>query len=249
MIVANVFKAIDYVFNSFVQIISDSLDDLGYAVKKICQRSFDTEKINRTAEGSMAIMGKPWYENMRLDVLAGIHVRVNLKNGNLIVGKLINDNTGLPYIIIDDKHINILDYRSKPGVGFCLQKSDSVESVDYLWDEKDYEQIGCENIREGDYIVSNGVLMMVDSMDEGHTTIKVNMKDDLPDIEIPKELVSTVLRYKQILPYDSGTYKADHCLYLILDSRKQWIVVLNDYTVNTYEYDDLPVIYRDNIRK
>lgn len=35
MIIVNVFKAIDYVFNSIVQTISDSLDDFGYAVKNM----------------------------------------------------------------------------------------------------------------------------------------------------------------------------------------------------------------------
>lgn len=89
--------------------------------------------------------------------------------------------------------------------------------------------------------------MMIDSI--GEDTVKVIMNDDLPDIEIPKKLVSAVLRLKQDIPTDPGIYKSDHCLYIILDSKKQWIVVKDDYTAELYVYDELPVKYRDNIRK
>lgn len=89
--------------------------------------------------------------------------------------------------------------------------------------------------------------MMVDTI--GEDTVKVIMNDDLPDIEIPKKLVLEVLRLKQDIPTDPGIYKSDHCPYLILDTNGQWIVVKDDYTVEIYEHDELPVRYRDNIKK
>ena len=185
-----------------------------------------------------AILGKTWYEDMDFDDLAEIHVRTKWCNGTFVEGKLrIWDNSA--YAI---DNIPVLIQKS-----LGIDKAPCIEYVNYLWDEKDYEQIDWENIREGDYVLCNETLMMVDSIVED--TVKVNMNDDLPDIEIPKKLVLEVLRLKQDIPTDPGIYKSDHCLYLILDSRKQWIVVQDDYTVNTYKYDELPVRYRDNIKK
>lgn len=183
-------------------------------------------------------MSKTWYENEDFDDLAGIHVRAKWCNGTFVEGKLrIWDNSAYA---IDNMSVLI-----QKSLG--IDKAPYIESVDYLWDENDYEQISWENIREGDEVLCNETLMIVDSI--GEDTVKVNMNDDLPDIEIPKKLVSAVLRLKQDIPTDPGIYKSDHCPYLILDSRKQWIVVKDDYTVELYDHDELPVKYRDNIRK
>ena len=184
------------------------------------------------------ILSKTWYENEDFDDLAGIHVRAKWCNGTFVEGKLrIWDNSAYA---IDNMSVLI-----QKSLG--IDKAPYIESVDYLWDENDYEQISWENIREGDEVLCNETLMIVDSI--GEDTVKVNMNDDLPDIEIPKKLVSAVLRLKQDIPTDPGIYKSDHCPYLILDSRKQWIVVKDDYTVELYDHDELPVKYRDNIRK
>lgn len=185
------------------------------------------------------ILSKAWYKNMDFDDLAGIHVRAKLYNGAFVGGKLHKWNDGAYAIDI----IPVLTEHKSLGIN----KAPCIESVDYLWDENDYEQIGWGNVREGDEVLCNETLMMVDSI--GEDTVKVNMNDDLPDIEIPKKLVSAVLRYKQDIPTDPGIYKSDHCPYLILDSKKQWIVVKDDYTVELYDHDELPVRYRDNIRK
>lgn len=183
---------------------------------------------------------KTWYKNMDFKDLSGIHARAKLNNGTLIYGRLYewSDDT----CAIDTTPI-LREREQKIYKGLCI------ESVDYVWDEKDYEQISWENLKEGDYVVSNGILMMVDSIERYPRTIKVNMNDDLPDIEIPKEIVSEVLRHKQDLSTNLGTYKADNCRYIMLvGSRKQWVVVKDDYTVELYEHDELPVRYRDNIR-
>lgn len=183
-------------------------------------------------------MSKTWYENEDFDDLAGIHVRAKLYNGTFIEGKLSKW----------DDHAYTLDGRTVLIQDeLKIFKALYVEYVDYLWDEKDYEQIGWGNVRKGDEVLCNEKLMMIDSI--GEDTVKVNMNDDLPDIEIPKKLVSAVLRLKQDIPTNPGIYKSDHCPYLILDSKKQWIVVKDDYTVELYDHDELPVKYRDNIRK
>lgn len=184
------------------------------------------------------ILSKTWYENEDFDDLAGIHVRAKLYNGTFIEGKLSKW----------DDHAYTLDGRTVLIQDeLKIFKAPYVEYVDYLWDEKDYEQIGWGNVRKGDEVLCNEKLMMIDSI--GEDTVKVNMNDDLPDIEIPKKLVSAVLRLKQDIPTNPGIYKSDHCPYLILDSKKQWIVVKDDYTVELYDHDELPVKYRDNIRK
>lgn len=196
-------------------------------------------------------MDKPWYENMRIDDLFGIHVRAKFYRGNIVEGRLAMDASN------DDVCVIFLGYKGTPILERIVRqyrepffrKNMHIESVDYIWDEKDYERIGLENIREGDYIVCNGILMKVDSIGGDTTIVKANRNDDLPDIEISKDLISEVLRYKQDLPDDPGVYKADNCACLILDSSKRWNVVEDNFNTKIYNSSDLPVKYRDNIRK
>lgn len=209
--------------NEVIKCIPTFFEDLSKEMYKLLRR---------------VILSKTWYKNEDFDDLAGIHVRAKLYNGTLIEGKLHKWNDHA--YDLDNRRVLIQDELE-------IFKAPCVEYVDYLWDENDYEQIGWGNVRKGDEVLCNETLMIVDTI--GEDTVKVKMNDDLPDIEIPKKLVSVVLRLKQDIPTDPGIYKSDHCPYLILGTNGQWIVVKDDYTVEIYEHDELPVRYRDNIKQ
>lgn len=210
-----------------LETIGHKLNGYLYAMKVYLNENFDFHKIERNT----IMENMEWYRDWKFDDLAGIHVRAKLKNGALLEGRLYEWSDDTCAI---DTTLVLRKREQKIYKDLCI------ESVDYVWDEKDYEQISWENLKEGDYVVSNGILMMVDSIERYPTTVKVVMNHALPVIEIPSDLVSEVLRHKQDLPTNLGIYKADHCRYIMLvGSRKQWVVVKDDYTVELYEHDEL----------
>ena len=104
---------------------------------------------------------KKWYESLKPEDLVGKHVHVVLSNGTM--DGCLNLHGQVVYWADDDamKCVQILDLEDQvwhPAIG--------VESVSLVWDERDWEQIGLDEVdrcaKDAYAIVVNGHLHVID---------------------------------------------------------------------------------------
>lgn len=121
-----------------------------------------------------------WYNDLDYHDFDGKHVLVTLNDGTTISGAITYDTydltdrkeddacsgyicmkTTAPIILgayTGQKYIAILANNIKNGM---WRPTDGIKSVDLIWDEKEYEQIPVDQIRNFDYVVFNGHLYQV----------------------------------------------------------------------------------------
>lgn len=151
-----------------------------------------------------------WYNDLDYHDFDGKHVLVTLDDGTTVSGAITYDTLGLTakkeddtcsgYICMSatapiligaytapkrlDILVNMEDCRWRP--------LDGIKSVDLIWDEKEYEQIPVNQIRNLDYVVFNGHLYQVTGALSPYFYIGVDSVVMYGRID--KSMISTALR-------------------------------------------------------
>lgn len=158
-----------------------------------------------------------WYNDLKSEDFGDKHVCATLADGTVLEGRLVYDQSdesvrlgsrqlSIPW---DDGSTSIVPcpevlWRSKDEQWHPLK---GIESLDLVWDERDWERIDARNLRCGDAVVANGRLYKVRSMglqDEQHPFV---LADAPGRLSIDLRLVSCALRRRVQVPAKPGYYK------------------------------------------
>ena len=162
-------------------------------------------------------MSNKWYSHLRPGEFDDKHVCATLADGTVLEGRLVYDQSdesvrlgsrqlSIPW---DDGSTSIVPC---PEVLWCSEDErwhplKGIESLDLVWDERDWERIDARNLRCGDAVVANGVLYKVRAMglqDEHHPFV---LADAPGRLSIDLRLVSCALRHRVQVPVKPGFYK------------------------------------------
>lgn len=180
-----------------------------------------------------------WYSHLNADEINGKHVRVRIDDGTVIESYLVYDDQGGCVRLGDS--VLPLPWESKSHKVFpspavltyeddeCLYPLQGVESIDLVWDERDWDRIDVKDVRHGDAVVANGVLYVVDYARTNGVCRQI-VTDDIPRrLFIDSCLVSYALRRKAKVPAEPGFYKDRTGSYwvkaFLMDTDKPWRAV------------------------
>lgn len=162
-------------------------------------------------------MSEEWYSHLNAEEINGKHVRVRIDDGAVIESYLVYDDQGGCVRLGDS--VLPLPWESKSHKVFpspavltyeddeCLYPLQGVESIDLVWDERDWERIDAKNLRCGDAVVVDGVLYEVTKASLVHTDYPCVGTDALGRNPIDLRLVSCALRRRVQVPVKPGYYK------------------------------------------
>ncbi len=179
-----------------------------------------------------------WYSHLRPGEFDDKHVCATLADGTVLEGRLVYDQSdesvrlGSTQLSIpwDDGSTSIVPC---PEVLWCSEDEQwhplkGIESLDLVWDERDWERIDARNLRCGDAVVANGVLYKVRAMglqDEHHPFV---LADAPGRLSIDLRLVSCALRHRVQVPVKPGFYRdrnGCHWERPVVASDKPWYPV------------------------
>lgn len=157
-----------------------------------------------------------WYSHLNADEINGKHVRVRIDDGTVIESYLVYDDQGgcvrlgdsvlpLPWESKSHKVLPspaVLTYEDDE----CLYPLQGVESIDLVWDERDWDRIDVKDVRHGDAVVSNGRLYQVD-VSWVHENPPQVVTDTPSRMRIDLSLVSCALRRRVRVPVKPGYYR------------------------------------------
>ena len=158
-----------------------------------------------------------WYSDLEHDAFASKHVRVVFDDDTVMDGRLAYDQSsgyvrmGSPDLIL--KRPDGVIYSGGCIVALVCGEDEQwhllegIESLDLVWDERDWERIDAKNLRCGDAVVANGVLYKVRAMglqDEHHPFV---LADAPGRLSIDLRLVSCALRRRVQIPAKPGYYR------------------------------------------
>lgn len=163
-------------------------------------------------------MSEEWYSHLNAEEINGKHVRVRIDDGTVVESYLVYDDQGGCVRLGDS--VLPLPWESKSHKVFpspavltyeddeCLYPLQGVESIDLVWDERDWERIDAEDVRHGDAVVANGRLYKVD-VSWVHEDPPQVVTDTPSRMRIDLSLVSCALRRKTKvhIPAKAGFYK------------------------------------------
>ena len=144
---------------------------------------------------------KPFWEGKTCKEMAGLHIKVTFKNGDVATG--VADKNG------DIKSAYVLTLGM--GDDLFVPKAD-IESIELVDDPK-YERIdNIEDVREGDiFVATNGnrfSVVAVDDDDETDCTLAVTIQAEIPDFHywMFNSIFAYALRRKPKLPNHDGLW-------------------------------------------
>lgn len=188
-------------------------------------------------------MSEKWYSHLNAEEINGKHVRVRIDDGTMVESFLVYDDQGGCVRLGDS--VLPLPWESKSHKVFpspavltyeddeCLYPLQGVESIDLVWDERDWDRIDVRDVRHGDAVVVNGRLCTVDLAwaDDYHPQVVT----DAPfSMLIDLCLVPFALRCKAKTPTKPGYYRDREGVYWLRPadvSKNPW------YSVNWSSVD------------
>ena len=161
-------------------------------------------------------MSEEWYSHLNAEEINGKHVRVRIDDGTVVESYLVYDDQGGCVRLGDS--VLPLPWESKSHKVFpspavltyeddeCLYPLQGVESIDLVWDERDWTRIDVKDLRDGDAVVANGRLYRV-AVSWVHEDPPQVVTDTPSRMRIDLSLVSFALRRKVNVPDKPGFYK------------------------------------------
>ena len=162
-------------------------------------------------------MSDEWYTHLNAEEINGKHVRVRIDDGTMVESYLVYDDQGGCVRLGDS--VLPLPWESKSHKVFpspavltyeddeCLYPLQGVESIDLVWDERDWEQTDAKDLSCGDAVVSNGRLYKVRAMGLQDEHYPFVLADAPGRLSIDLRLVSCALRRRVQIPVKPGFYK------------------------------------------
>lgn len=146
---------------------------------------------------------KQWYEDLSRDEYEGKHVRVVVDSGTVVEGRLELWDSKMVVVCMGSLDDGIYVLKS---IDNCWCLMGGIESLDLVWDERDWERIDAKDVRHGDAVVVNGRLCTVDKAwpDDYHPQVVTEAPGRML---IDLRLVSCALRRKAQVPAEPGFYK------------------------------------------
>lgn len=196
-----------------------------------------------------------WYSHLNADEINGKHVRVRIDDGTVIESYLVYDDQGGCVRLGDS--VLPLPWESKSHKVFpspavltyeddeCLYPLQGVESIDLVWDERDWDRIDAKDLRDGDAVVANGRLYRVD-VSWTHENPPQVVTDTPGRMRIDLRLVSCALRRKVKVPSKYGYYRDRDGFFwarTMRGDKKPWHPI-NQYFMNTPAMIDEAMAFR-----
>ena len=161
-------------------------------------------------------MSEEWYSHLNAEEINGKHVRVRIDDGTVVESYLVYDDQGGCVRLGDT--VLPLPWESKSHKVFpspavltyeddeCLYSLQGVESIDLVWDERDWDRIEVKDVIHGDAVVVNGRLCTVDKAWPGDYHPQV-VTDTPGRMLVDLSLIPFALRRKVNVPVKPGFYK------------------------------------------
>lgn len=162
---------------------------------------------------------REWYEGLSMGELPGKHVHVLLSNATM--DGCLNLHGEIPYWAEDDdlKYVQVLER----GHDQVWRTAVGVESVSLVWDERDWVQIGLDEVdrfaKDTYAIVVNGHLHVIDWYSEDTCCFNLIGTEGTVDAGD----LSFALRRRGTLPTIPGFYKDRYGNEWMLDHEDQWV--------------------------
>lgn len=166
---------------------------------------------------------KQWYEDVPSDEMADKHVRAVMDSGTVVEGCLKYWDSRLVTVYMGSMVEGIYVLRS---IDDRWQLMKGVKSLDLVWDESDWEELGPDDYGKADAIVVNGRLIRVNGISAHHQFRPV------VGFSVSFEHVSCALRCRHRLPTELGAYRgADGTLLMLTDIGlpDKWVCVSEDF--------------------
>lgn len=200
-------------------------------------------------------MSEEWYSHLNAEEINGKHVRVRIDDGTMVESYLVYDDQGGCVRLGDS--VLPLPWESKSHKVFpspavltyeddeCLYPLQGVESIDLVWDERDWERIDAKDLRDGDAVVANGRLYRVD-VSWTHENPPQVVTDTPGRMRIDLRLVSCALRRKVQVPSKHGYYRDRDGFFwarTMRGDKKPWHPI-NQFFMNTTAMSDEAMAFR-----
>lgn len=185
---------------------------------------------------------KQWYEDVPRDEFEGKHVRVVVDSGTVFEGRLELWDSRMVVVCMGSLGDGIYVLKS---VDDCWCLMGGIESLDLVWDERDWTRIDVKDLRDGDAVVANGHLYKVD-VSWVHENPPQVVTDTPGRMRIDLRLVSCALRRKVKVPSKYGYYRDRDGFFwarTMRGDKKPWHPI-NQYFMNTPAMSDEAMAFR-----
>lgn len=136
---------------------------------------------------------KQWYEDVPRDEFEGKHVKAVMDSGAVVLGRLslwIGDRVAICFVG-SDEGITVLF--SKDG---SFRLTEGVKSVDLVWDERDWDRVGLDDIEAIDALVVAGRLYELVSHKPDCDLWQVRIPGEKHTASVATAMISCALRRK-----------------------------------------------------
>lgn len=186
-----------------------------------------------------------WYNDLKSEDFGGKHVVVTLDDGTTISGAL-SDTYGLTakkendtcsaYICMAETVPVITGLYTSPkclAILVCMEDDrwrplDGIKSLDLVWDERDWDRVGLDDIEAIDALVVAGRLYELVSHKPDCDLWQVRIPGEKHTARVAMAMISCALRRKVKIPVEPGYYKdrdGHHWARPVCASDKRWYPV------------------------
>lgn len=164
---------------------------------------------------------KDWFSGLTLDDVIGKHVRVKMKDGSVVEGRL---NHKSPDVVMGDDDLVV--FEPSMNISSPYQLNTGIKSVSLVWDERDWERLPKEDIDKADAVVFDGRLLCVTGIDGEYFLV------DSFEHSVPFYSVSDALRYRHEFPSEPGAYRSRNgdLVFRVQDKLIPWVIIKDGYT-------------------
>lgn len=151
-------------------------------------------------------MSEEWYSRLNAEEINGKHVRVHIDDGTVVESYLVYDDQGGCVRLGDS--VLPLPWESKSHKVFpspavltyeddeCLYSLQGVESISLVWDERDWDRIGLDDIEAIDALVVAGRLYELVSHKPDCDLWQVRVPGEKHTASVSTAMISCALRRK-----------------------------------------------------
>lgn len=179
-----------------------------------------------------------WLEDISPDEADGKHVRAIMNNGSTVEGRL---NVEGPVVTIGSGENRITAFTRGETIVSPYYMADDIKSISFVWDECDWKEISLKDADEGDALVINDDLYLINEarfVDDPSMPIWWSVEDE--SYIVSPDMVSYALRRKDQLPTEPGMYRSDdgkQIIYLLKDDNGQkWVSIPTDAESTQVDY-------------
>lgn len=136
---------------------------------------------------------KQWYEGMPRDEFEGKHVRVVVDSGTVVEGRLELWDSKMVVVCMGSLDDGIYVLKS---IDDCWCLMGGIKSLDLVWDERDWDRVGLDDIEAIDALVVAGRLYELVSHEPDCDLWQVRIPGEKHTASVSTAMISCALRRK-----------------------------------------------------